>query len=915
MMRNIIRNRLFWIAGIASVLCVVSAGLLVVQSQHKRRLRLASLEAKLAKFDRPFLLERQTSGHRFDLDLSPEEELRLSEYDDPLLEAELFQAERAAPENHSPGTKAVSYTKYLAAFARASQMAQFSIALNHSLPSRAQMATLGQLTFSTSSLVQNEIQPIGDTGAFGDWRSLGPGNVGGRTRCLIIDPKNPKTMYAAAASGGIWKSEDGGDTWKPIADFLANIAVNALVLDPHDSNTLYAGTGEGYFNIDATRGQGIFKTSDSGQHWEALVSTNVKDFYYVRKIAISPTDSTRIYAATATGLLRSDDSGEHWAKIIDKESILGCLDLAIQPLPPNHIFVTCGTFNPGAVVRSTDSGGHQQWEEVFSMPGMGRTSIAIAPSHQGTIYALSSSLISGQFKDGLLGVFRSDRNGDPGSWTTTVDNSSTNPVNRLLLSNPIQAVYADCFGKGQNTFLNQGWYDNTIAVDPKDPNIVWAGGTDLFRSNDGGKNWGVASYWWFRPGEDPGYSHADHHVIIFHPEFDGSTNQIMFVGNDGGIFNTANSRATVGKDLNSVCGNVPSNTVQWTVKNGNYAVTQFYSGAVMPTRSINSYFGGTQDNGTVLGTDSTGSDSWATIQGGDGGYVAVDSGNPAVLYAAFTGPSIRKSNDGGSTFTNANLGLCACGQSCERQQTGCAVFPFIVPFVLDPSNAHVLWTGGNQIFRSTDGAGSWRAASAPFSAANYPASSPPTASGLLSAIAVDPGKPNVVIAGFSPSRELGSGGGWIHRSESALSADEKTIWPRVRPRAGWVSSISFDPSNSSNVYVTYSSFNSEDGFDIGHVFKSADNGKTWTPIDGAGSQKLPDIPVHSLVVDPSDSKRLYIGTDLGIFVSLDAGKSWKVENTAFPNVVVQHLVFVDSALPKLYAFTHGRGLWIVDVKR
>ena len=905
------RRLMLFVVALISVVGVL-IGIRERRIHNQKRADVARLEWKFTRARHPIQPESESPRtHQFEFVISAPQANRLTEYDNPWQDALFFQAQRVAPQERKIGKGPISYAKYLAASAQLFRMPQFSTALNRKLPSRATMAALGQLTLSGSSLVQNTIQPTASAGVLAQWKSLGPNNVGGRTRCLIIDPHDPNIMYAAAASGGVWKSGDGGSTWTPIADFLANIAVNSLAIDPNDPNILFAGTGEGYLNIDATRGQGIFETTDGGAHWHQLASTNTKHFYYVRKIAISPTDSKRIYAATATGLFRSENSGVSWDRLLDQADILGCLDLAIQPGAPNYVFASCGTFYPGAIFRSTDAAGQQQWKEVVRIPNMGRTSLAIAPSDQKTMYALSASVAGGTFDGGLLAVLRSDSNGDPGSWNATVNNASTNVVNRLLLSNPVQAVYADCFGKDKDQYLNQGWYDNALAVDPKDSNIVWIGGTDLFRSNDGGRNWGVASYWWFESGKDPEYAHADHHVIVFHPQYDGTSNQVMFVGNDGGVFVTQNARSSVGTDLSSVCGQAPADDVHWTARNGSYAVTQFYSGAVFPTGA--SYFGGTQDNGTVRGNNNAGPNNWSTVQGGDGGFVAIEPGNPSVLYTSFTGPTIRKSVDDGQTFSDANVGLTACDQNSQPQ--GCTVFPFIVPFSLDPSNSQVLWTGGDQLFRSVNGGDSWTQASTRLDSSHYPADNPPAASGVLSAIAIDPTGSNVVIAGFAPSTSLNAGGGWVHRTETASSASDSTVWSRVRPRAGWVSSITFDPSHSGVVYSTYSSFNSDDGLDKGHIFKSTDRGKSWSPIDGMGAQGVPDIPVHSLVIDPSDANRLYVGTDLGVLVTLDGGHSWNVENSAFPNVVVQQLLLLPGNPARLYAFTHGRGLWVVDVKK
>ncbi|HWQ32318.1 MAG TPA: hypothetical protein VNQ79_05500 [Blastocatellia bacterium] len=216
----------------------------------------------------------------------------------------------------------------------------------------------------------------------------------------------------------------------------------------------------------------------------------------------------------------------------------------------------------------------------------------------------------------------------------------------------------DCRFGTANGFSNQGWYDNVIAVDPLDPNRVWAGGIDLFRSDDGGANWGVASYWWAGPPNEtvpaPAYSHADQHLIVFHPQYDGVNNQTMFVGSDGGIFRTDNARAPVAAGNAGPC-NPAASQVRFTPLNNGYGVTQFYHGAVYPDGR--SYFGGTQDNGTVRGTDAAGANAWVPINGGDGGYTAVDPSNPDTLFASFTGFSFRKSTDNGANFAAATFGL------------------------------------------------------------------------------------------------------------------------------------------------------------------------------------------------------------------------------------------------------------------
>jgi hypothetical protein len=239
-----------------------------------------------------------------------------------------------------------------------------------------------------------------------------------------------------------------------------------------------------------------------------------------------------------------------------------------------------------------------------------------------------------------------------------------------------------------------------IAVDPVDANIVWVGGVDLFRSNDGGANWGIASLW-FGDSTDSMFAHADQHFLVFSPEYDGSSNKTLFVASDGGIFRTSDARAAVDPiTAAKICDTATSTIgVDWDELNNGYDVTQFYHGTVYPSGTT--YYGGTQDNGTVRGTDAGGADGWATILGGDGGYTAVDPGNTNILFGEYTGFSIQKSINGGATFTGATTGI-----------SGDNGGAFILPFQMDPGNAQRLWTGGWYIWRTIDQAANWTRASA-----------------------------------------------------------------------------------------------------------------------------------------------------------------------------------------------------------
>ncbi len=793
---------------------------------------------------------------------------RLVETFDKPREAMEFFLKKRVPE----GEKDLPVEKYFEAIEQMRGMERFSTAQGR--------ATMGGERLAA---------PIGPQTNAAAWTPLGPGNIGGRTRALLVHPQDANIIYSAGVSGGIWKTTNGGQTWTPVGDALATLAIGAMVFEPGNPNTIYAGTGEGVILVEQDtvgdfRGAGIFKTTDAGATWTRIESTRNSNFYYVNDIVISPTDKNRLYAATRTGVWRSADGGGSWTrtldpKNLDDDTVLGgCFDLAIRTdKQTDFLFASCGTFEPATIYRNTDAGGAGAWTAVLSEEGMGRTSLAITPSNQDIVYAMASSIELDEYELGLYAVFRSTAGGEKDTWTARVRNTDATKLNRLLLSNPLTSTYTDCQTFFTDEFYSQGWYDNVIAVDPVDPERVWAGGIDLFRSDDGGANWGIASHWWAdSPGGPrgvPQFVHADQHVIVFHPQYDGASNQMMFVGNDGGIFRTENARAGVATGKTATCR--PSNTtVTWKSLNNGFGITQFYHGSV--SSDGKSYFGGTQDNGTLLGTDEKGVNAWREINGGDGGYTAFDFTTPTTLFAAFTELSFVKSTDGGSTF----------GSAISYLDDDAL---FIAPLAMDPSDPQRLWTGGNFIWRTTNGAGIWSRGS-----------SLTAGSSQVSAIAIAPADSNRMLAGMPD--------GFIHRQENALTATATTQWPVVQPRRGYVSSLAFDPNNRDIAYATYSTFGGA------HVWRTIDGGRSWNALDAAGTNALPDVPVHSIAIDPSNTSRLYIGTDVGVFVSNNGGANWAVEDTGFPNVITETLqMHVTNGVTQLYAFTHGRGVWRVTV--
>ncbi len=716
-------------------------------------------------------------------------------------------------------------------------------------------------------------------GGIGAWNSIGPGNIGGRTRAIAIDPTNPDTMYAAGVTGGIWKSIDAGASWLVADDLLPNLAVSTIAIDPTNPAVIYAGTGEGFFaNYFQHRGLGIFKSTDSGATWNLLPGTvdgvPTGSFYFVNKIVISPNDPNRLYAATMFGVWRSLDAGASWSVVLrnpwaltDPPAVpesngcsVGCTDLAVRSdLNPDVLLAAFGSFQKDGLFRSVDGG--DTWVGYATPPEQGRMTLAIAPSDNQRMYILMAQN-SDAWQGKLYSVFRSDDGG--ASWISSLDFG--HPFSEWLLS--YVAIATGCYE--HPVIYSQGWYDNIIAVDPVDPDIVWVGGIDLFRSDNAGTTFGLASYWFYYMDDPvpPTYIHPDNHTIVFHPDYDGAANQTMFVGNDGGIFKTYNARAATTQEECPIGPDPgPQHDVAWESCNNGYGVTQFYHGDSAVETHM--YVGGAQDNGTSRGLAADQPNAWRMIQGGDGGYVAIDPTDSQRLFVEIQGfPELRVSYDGGETFALAVDGI--------TDTDGL----FITPFVMDQSDPNVLWTGGGRPWRTTNGAASWEPAGPNFAGA-----------GTISAIVVAPTDSNVVYVGYAD--------GFAARTTNGLDPSPTwTLYTDGLYQGGWISSVAVDPDDPDVAYCTYSNYG------IPHVFRKPKGSVRWSPIDGGGTTGLPDIPTHWVAVRPCNANQLYAATELGVMATNNGGSTWEPVNDGLAHTIVETLDFKND--DTLIAFTHGR---------
>lgn len=690
------------------------------------------------------------------------------------------------------------------------------------------------------------------------WTGLGPGNIGGRTRALAIDPNDSANLFAGSVGGGVWMTNDSGAHWRPADDLMANLAVCSLVMDPTNSNVMYAGTGEGFGNIDAIRGAGIFKTTDGGASWVVLPSTQPNqpapaptniNFYYVNRLAVA-SDASAVLAATNTGIFRSTDSGVTWKQVLANARIGR---VAFAPGDDTKL-VASGNSGDGRVFYSIDSG--VTWQPgVRASAGSGRIDLAYAKADSTIVYASVQA--------------------SPSELWKSTDGGRTYVNKKAQLPN----------GTSANFLGKQGWYDNIVwAGDPTNSDLVIVGGVDLFRSVNGGDTLIGISTWW-----DSSSAHADHHTIVEDPGYNGTTNRKVWFGNDGGVYFTDNV-ATVGNNAN------PPYTNGWIDKNSDYEVTQFY--AVASNRATKTVVAGAQDNGTLRYTPAAGTNNWNSLNGGDGGDVASDPSDPSIYYGEYVRLDIFRNTNGGASRNGSQYisGRYWNGSAWVKKPApyiipdagAAATALFIAPFKLDPGNSNRILAGGASLWRTND-------AKAPNTNATGPAwaSIKPSVGALISAIAICPSNSDLIYVGYANGRI----------DKTVNGTDNAPNWTTV---SGGINAnrmcldFAIDPHDNDVVYAAFGGYQSD------NVWKSSDGGQSWTNI----SANLPEAPVRSVTVHPTDSSNVYIGTEVGVIVSDDAGIHWNPTSEGPNNCCVYDLEWMDSVL---LCATHGRGVFQIDL--
>ena len=611
--------------------------------------------------------------------------------------------------------------------------------------------------------------------ANGSWTERGPNNVGGRILSLLVEPTDAtgNTVWAGTANGGLWKitsATTAGYQWTNVSSNLSNLAVSTVAADP-GTNVRYCGTGEGFFNADAVRGAGIWKSTDGGATWAQLASTNNSNFYYTQKLVVHP-GTHDVYAATRTGLWRSQNGGTTWTPVLSQTTSPASATNSVADVEiaaDNTVFAAFGLiFSTDGIYRSP-SGDAGSWVNLNTQAGSGlpttgfeRIELACAPSDPNRLYAVFEATST----RGLLNIYRSSNKGN--TWVALAKPTDTNTTD-----------YTN----------GQAWYALAIAVSPTDPNAVYVGGLDLwFTSNAGSATpgsiaWDHESVWYYSQ-TSPYYVHADHHAIAFVPTGTAPANEAFF-GSDGGLAYSAD--ASVSNQTEP----------QFSQRNGSFNVTQFYGLAMHPTNT-NYFLAGAQDNGTQRFTGA-GVNATTMVTGGDGAFCGIDQNNPAVQFTSYVFNQYRRSTDGGTNYTNFNISASAGS--------------FINPWDYD-SQAGILYACYN-----TDTYLAWtNAGDAAATAATTINPSLGAGAGKVTHITVSPLTANRLY--------VGTNAGNILRVDNANTATPTVTTIRTGTAGTSVSCVAVDPANESHLLATYSNYG------ITNVYETSNGGTTWTAQDG-----------------------------------------------------------------------------------
>jgi photosystem II stability/assembly factor-like uncharacterized protein len=726
--------------------------------------------------------------------------------------------------------------------------------LRDSVPAR--FASFALILLAVATLGRHAAAQEIDSNTFGGLsaRSIGPATMSGRIAALDVVASYPLTLYIGTASGGVWKSTDGGVSYKPIFD-EHNQSIGAVRVDPGNPKTIWVGTGESWTRNSVSYGDGVYKSTDGGDNWQKM---GLGDSERIARIQVSPKDSNTVWVCATghlwdaneeRGVFKTTDGGKTWKKTLYANPDTGCSDISVDPQDPRVVYAGMWTFRrtawsfssggPGSgLYKSTDGG--ETWKPVGNgLPtGLkGRVAVALAPSRPSVVYALVESESTA--------LYRSDDSG--GSW---------NEVNSAF------------------NLQVRPFYFAHLVVDPTDFNTVYKPGLSLTLSQDGGKT--------FSSGGFGGGPHSDHHGLWIDPR----DPKLLVLGTDGGIY--------ISYDQGT----------RWRFI-GALPVSQFYHVNYDMERPYNVY-GGLQDNGSWMGpSEAPGgvrNKHWQNIGSGDGFWAMRDSADADYVYTESQGGSIIRLNvkTGESRDIKPAPGT---GDPDYR-------FNWNTPIAQSPTRPGVLYLGGQFLFRSLDQGESWTQIS-PDLTTNDRAKQNQGQSGGLSidnssaenhttifTIAESPLDPNQIWVGTDDGNvQLTRDGGktWTNLVKNIVGL----------PKNAWVSTLEASPYEAGTAFATFDHHTTGDMKT--YVYETTDFGQTWKSL---ATDALAGF-AHVVRQDPVNPSLLFVGTELGLYLSVDRGATWARFTGNLPKVPVRDIA-IHPRDGDLILATHGRGVYIVD---
>ncbi|MEM7454984.1 MAG: hypothetical protein AAF456_11595 [Planctomycetota bacterium] len=702
-----------------------------------------------------------------------------------------------------------------------------------------------------------------------EWRHIGPMIMSGRVTDIAKPTDKPFTFYVATASGGVWRTRNEGTDWEPIFDDAPSASVGTVAVDPSNADNLWVGLGESNIFRSSMAGVGVYKSTNEGRTWEY---SGLGDTQHIARILIHPEDSNTVFVAACgneyttnkdRGVYKTTDGGETWTKVLYESDMAGAIDLVMDPSDPDTLYASMWHrirrpwSDPlpgpgGGIYKSTDGG--DSWTRLTNgLPPRntsGRMGLAIAASNPDVVYVLvDSHEIERKAEEGERDAYGRQRQ----------DVLKGAEVYRSDDGGDSWQKVSEDGRTMKRLFSTYGWVFGQIRVDPNDLNTVYIMGVPLLKSTDGGREFKTLNYRGL---------HGDHHAMWIDPD----NSDYIINGNDGGI-NLSYDGGETWKNIE------------------NLPVVQFYNVCVDDADPFNVY-GSIQDNNSWRGPSNqrpgrSNPFNWTMVPGGEASYMQVDPDDQNTFYSeSFYGSIMRSDLATGET------------ESIKPQPDDDTPLrgQWLAPFTLSPHNSRVVYHGMQYVFRSMDRGDNWVRISDDLTH-NDPEKQGNISFATISTLSESPVKFGLLYAGTDDGR--------LH-----VTRDGGIEWNEIvdgLPEYKWVSRVEASAFNEGTVYMTMNGKRDND-FQV-YVYRSDNYGETWEDI----SEGIPGGPVNVIREDPWDGDVLYVGTDMGVYVSTDRGDSWNVLGKGIPITFVHDLA-IQRREKVMVAATHGRGMFTISIR-